>query len=245
MSTERHYEKAPITEAIIDLRVKLPEGVSLSDLERVHEMVVEEYPERKNRNLLETRMEVGKSVATSSRSTHIGFLCSSSDSRQVFQARRDGFTMSRLAPYQTWAHLRDEARRLWDVYREITSPAAIERVAVRYINRLDLPLPLADFRDYVRTAPEVSPDLPQGLAGFFFQVTIPQEDIGSTLLLNEAMVEPASPNVVSVVLDIDLFRTNGLSSKEEDLWNLLEKLRERKNEVFEACITDKLRELIR
>lgn len=117
------------------------------------------------------------------------------------------------------------------------------RLAVRYINRIDLPLPVHDLKDYLRTVPEVSPDLPQGLAGYFMQVAIPQEDIKSTVLLNETIVPPAKPDVVSVVLDIDIFRTEDLPSEEEPMWGLFEELRIRKNSVFEACITDRTREL--
>ena len=69
------------------------------------------------------------------------------------------------------------------------------------------------------------------------------EDINSLCLLNEAIIKPAAPEVVSVVLDIDVFRTTDLPDDEEELWKFLEELRQRKNTIFEACITDKAREL--
>src|SRR5262249_10954306 len=121
----------------------------------------------------------------------------------------------------------------------------IERVAVRYINRLDLPGDRVELKDYLRTAPELSPDLVQGLVGFFMQLNIPHTDIKCTSLLNEITVEAPEPGVVSVVLDIDLFRTEDLPQAEQDLWSLFETLHERKNEIFEACITDRTRELIK
>ena len=52
---------------------------------------------------------------------------------------------------------------------------------------------MRDFRDFIRSYPEISSDLPQQLAGFFMQVQIPQEDLGAMLILNEAMVPPAGP----------------------------------------------------
>ena len=190
-------------------------------------------------------MSVGKQVSASAESSHIGFLFKNGDDKQIFQARLDGFTMSRLAPYESWEPFRDEARRLWNIYREHVKPKQVTRIAVRYINRLDLPLPLSDFKDYLRTFPEVSPDLPQGLAGFFTQLTIPLQDIKSVMLLNEAIIEPAKPECVSIVLDIDIFRTEDLPDTEEGNWELFEELRLRKNYAFEACITDRTRELIK
>jgi uncharacterized protein (TIGR04255 family) len=64
--------------------------------------------------------------------------------------------MSHLAPYENWNAVRDEARRLWALYRSIAKPSKLIRLAVRYINRIDMPLPLGDFKDYLRTVPDVT-----------------------------------------------------------------------------------------
>ncbi|MFN5625028.1 MAG: TIGR04255 family protein, partial [Planctomyces sp.] len=47
----------------------------------------------------------------------------------------------------------------------------------------------------------------------------------------------------SVVLDIDLFQDHALPNDEAELWKCFEALHDRKNEIFEACITDAAREL--
>jgi uncharacterized protein (TIGR04255 family) len=105
-----------------------------------------------------------------------------------------------------------EARRLWDLYRSVARPSKLIRLAVRYINRIDIPLPLNDFKDYLRTVPEVSPALPQGLTGYFMHLEIPLADIKSLALINETIIEPASQNVVSVVLDIAFCLKLGLTA---------------------------------
>jgi uncharacterized protein (TIGR04255 family) len=153
--------------------------------------------------------------------------------------------MHRLAPYESWESFRDEARRLWDIYYRVARPRKVVRVAVRYINRLDLPLPVLEMKDYLRTSPEVSPDLPQRLAGFFMQLIIPQEDIKATLPLRETTGEPPAPDVASVILDVDVFRTDDLPSDEDGVWGVVEDLGRRSRQVFEACITEKTRELFR
>lgn len=81
--------------------------------------------------------------------------------------------------------------------------------------------------------------------GFFMRVAIPQDDLKGVLLINQTIVPPPKPEVTSVVLDIDLFRETDVSTDEQSVWEFFEKLRERKNEVFEACITDNARRLIR
>lgn len=243
MATQRHYANAPITEALIDLRVELPTHITIADLEKLQVGEEESYPTKQDLNLVTGRMKVGPQVSASATTKPVGYLFKSGDERQIFQGRFDGFTMSRLAPYGCWDTFRDEARRLWNVYRAAVTPQRVVRVAVRYTNRIDIPLPLRDFKDYLRTVPEVSPDLPQGLAGYFMRLDIPLEDIKSRCLLNEAIIEPAAPNVVSVVVDIDVFRTEDLPTQDDAIWRFIEELRVKKNSVFEACITDQAREL--
>jgi uncharacterized protein (TIGR04255 family) len=76
------------------------------------------------------------------------------------------------------------------------------------------------------------------------QVQIPQADLGAMLILNEAMVPPPGPNVASIVLDIDVFSQGLKLESDDEVWNMMETFRLRKNLVFEGCITNNTRELI-
>ena len=97
-------------------------------------------------------------------------------------------------------------------------------------------------------SPPLSPALPQGLLNYFMQLQIPQEDLQGLLVLNQSLVPPQpgpQPTTVSVLLDIDLFRAHDLPQDDEGLWSFFERLHAKKNEVFEGCITDLTRELIK
>jgi uncharacterized protein (TIGR04255 family) len=239
------YPRAPITEALIDIRVTLPDEITVADLAGVNIGGDIGYPHRRNQFAGEAHIAIGEQLGAATRQAHVGYAFVSSDERQIVQVRLDGFTFSRLAPYDRWGTFRGEAHRLWTLYRSLAKPVSITRAAVRYINRLDLPLPIEDLKDYLRTVPEVSPDLPQGLSGYLMQLAIPQEDIGASLLLNEALLPPSNPDTASILLDIDLFRELHAPIEEEELWRLLDQFRDRKNKVFEDCITERTRELFR
>lgn len=240
------YENAPITEALIDIRVELPaSATSLEMLESVHDRVKHRYPGKKKRIYLQGQFSAGDEVGASASQTLMGFSFSSEDGKQILQARRDGFTFSRLRPYGSWPELRDEARRLWDIYGEMVKPEKITRVAVRYINQIDIPfsaIDYIDYKDYFRTTPEVSPELPQALTGFFMQLQFPQTDFGGLLILTQTAVPPLNPATGSVILDLDVFKETEMVS-DKDVWGLLETLRNRKNEFFEGCITERTRAL--
>ena len=245
MKRKRTYAKAPITEAIIDLAVEPQNGVILADLANVlRGRKKVRYPRRSSITKGTGRFTLGKSFAAETTQTAIGFAFISADEKQVLQVRMDGFTLSRLAPYGTWGTFRREARILWSEYRRMAQPKRVARVAVRYVNRLDLPLPINDLKEYLTTVPEIGPEIDQGLEHYFMHVTIPLGDIRSTLVLQETIIDSPDPSRASIVLDIDIARTENIPQDDDKLWSLFDELRRAKNHVFEACITDKTRELI-
>lgn len=243
MQAPKHYSHAPITEALIDIQVKLPPQVKLDNLAQVYSSIQAEYPQREEVLLFQGQMMAGASVGATASQSPIGYIASRNDQKQILQLRLDAFAFSRLAPYDCWENFRDEAKRLWNIYQSVTHPEAIVRLALRYINRLDIPLPVSDIKDYLRTFPEVSPDLPQGLSGYFMQLQIPQEKLGTMLVINQAIVPPPTPDVVSIILDLELFMKEDIPH-DEKLWHILEQMHEQKNIAFEACITERIRESI-
>jgi uncharacterized protein (TIGR04255 family) len=235
MTTPRRYSRPPIAEAIINFQVDLPEGVRLSDLERCQDAA---YPIKKD--WVVDRGTVSGSLTPG----QVGFLFSSADPRQFYRVHLHGFSVHRVTTYPGWDPFRDEARRLWDLYRRETRPQKVTRLAVRYLHRLDLPVPVKDLKDYLRTFPEVALPLPQEMAGFFMEANVPQPDLKGTLLLREVLAPIVTPAAVSVVLDIDLVRSDEIPADEGGIWAVIESLHTRKEDIFEASITDRTREVI-
>ncbi|MDF5711427.1 MAG: TIGR04255 family protein [Nostoc sp. S4] len=244
MQVRKHYSRAPITEALIDIEVQLPQEVKLDILVQVYSSIQTEYRKTEEMLVFQGQMIAGASVGATASQSLIGYRVFSDDQKQILQVRLDGFTFSRLAPYDCWETFRDEAKRLWSIYRSLTHPEAITRLAVRYINRLDIPLPVGDLKNYLRTFPEVSSDLPQGISGYFMQLQIPQEKLAAMLVLNQALVPPPTPDFISILLDLDLFLEQDIPKDEIELWEIVEQMHEQKNKAFEACITEHTRELI-
>jgi uncharacterized protein (TIGR04255 family) len=236
------YPRAPITEAVMDIRVQPRDGLTVDELRALSKGAGEEFSQSNERFQVATRITPGP-LATTQTTTPIkvGFEFRNAASDKVIQAQLDGWSFSKLAPYESWEVFRDEGRELWTKYRELVQPKQISRMALRYINRLDLPLPFDDFKKFLRTVPEIAPDLPQSLSNFFLQAQIPQLDLEAMLVINMTMVPPPTATVASVILDLDLFRTTKLPNMEEQIWGFFEQLRTRKNQAFEACITDAMR----
>jgi uncharacterized protein (TIGR04255 family) len=241
-------KNAPITEALIDIRVKLPATTDVKSIYLLFEKIKNQYPTRQEYKVSEFSFQLKPDAAPVKASQHKvnGYRYISADQKQIFQARLDGFTMSRLHPYTEWKDLRDEAKKLWQFYRDITRPEAITRVALRYINNLNIPMPIVDFSDYLAAPPIIPEGLPQGVSSFLTRVTIHEPAIAANAIITQALeVVPQTPemNHLPVILDIDVFRLDPNGIEENDAWNTIDQLRHFKNKIFDKSITPKLKEI--
>jgi uncharacterized protein (TIGR04255 family) len=241
MTKWRHLPNAPIREAVLDIQAVLPSTASLGQLERIHRRFSDRYPKKRPRKRLEGSLDLKSGEFRTTPAKVDGYVFLSEDERQIVQARLDGFTVNKLKPYAMWESLRDEARTLWEDYVNIARPDVVRRIALRYINRLELPVPIPDFKDYIRTAPDVAPGIPQAISGFFMRLEIPHPN-GVTALVTET-IEPVekrdSGDILPFILDIDVIRQETLSPNAADLWEKFEELRDVKNEIFFRTITPK------
>jgi len=247
MTVYQSVPNAPITEALLDIQVARTEDVDFTALEPFCDAIAAEYPTRRHRIEWQAAFSVsddGPAIAASPGGGTVGYLLTSRDGSQIAQARVNGFSLSRLRPYQDWNRFRAEAQRLWEIYLEIAQPRMIERIALRYINRLELPLPFEDFREYVRTAPEIAPGLPQSLSHFLMQLHIPSSVHDAVAIVTETLEPPKDDgSLLPFILDIDAVRKGSLHPNDPTLWERFEKLHALKNEIFFQTITEKTKAL--
>jgi uncharacterized protein (TIGR04255 family) len=249
MSDPEVFPRAPITEAVLDIRVQPKPNLNLAELGSVHENIRELFPEKQGITAWEAGFEFNRRDARSlaqASAKPIGFLFRSADQTKVVQVTESGFTFNKLKPYEHWSALRDEARRLWDEYNKIAQPVMVTRVALRYINRIELPMPFADFKEYILTVPEVAPGIPQALDQFVLQLQIAYSDAAALAVINLTM-DRSEPIVdkLPIIFDIDVFRESDHDPLSDEIWQSLETLRVLKNEIFFHSLTDKARELFR
>jgi len=244
MATQRYLSNAPITEALVDVRVKLPANVDVESLALIGDFVRERYSaKRKELRGFEARFEVHEEqlpqTTTIDRGV-VGYLYRSADEKQVLQVRQDGFTYSKLRPYKNWEDLRDEARRLWKFYVDVAKPETITRVALRYINHLTgIPTPIHDYSEHLKTPPVITANLNQGnIRSFLTRVVVSEPNSGATAIVTQAL-ESAESAITTIILDIDVFKESNFDVNGQEVWEALGSLRDLKNQIFFDSITDR------
>lgn len=237
------YARAPITEAVIELRFAKPFEKSV--VEKAGRRLREEYVYLDNEQVVQLKVAIAaqKSEVASS---WAGVKLSSSDRADSIFFRQTSFVCSRLAPYTGWDDFFGRTVRGWQVWRKAAGPTLLSRIGVRYVNRIDIPLNeqrLVRIEDYLNVVAKSPDDLGQALTSYTMQVVRPLGVEDCVLALNSGTVEPALIGFVSLALDLDVFREVDLPQRDEDLWDLLNRIRVHKNRIFESCITDQTRAL--
>ena len=240
-----NYLKPPIVEAIIDIQVR-PDAKVLTEGE------VKLFNERTG-DKYSTATPIGQvsfgfdtaNPAASGATQHatIGWRCSGSGA--VVQLKSSGFTFSRLPPYTDWESFKAEAFAAWTQYRELVEPASIVRYALRFVNKINIEYAQIELFEYLKLYPQLPSGISQDVGGMFMQLRMPQGDLGesNSAIINVALAPPDEPAKLAIVLDIDLFCEGEVAVTNDDVWPLLDAFRDRKNKIFEACITDKTRRL--
>lgn len=241
MPEPRHLRNAPITEAILDFRVKARPEFHPRELSALKELLTGRFPKVNERHAFQATfgMLKGKGQPPVLEEKGLqGYFFKSEDEKTIAQFRVDGFTFNRLQPYTSWLELFPQAIGLWQLYIETAKPVIAKRLALRYINRIPMPLGPFEIETYLRTAPIIPPELPQNVSAFLSRVTIRDPATGVSAHISQALEIDAQTQRPSVILDIDAFKEGDFASDDPAIQNTFETLHSLKNNIFFNSLTE-------
>lgn len=245
--------RAPIIEAVIDFDCELAPGTSLSKFkDAIREATSDHYPELKElrvqKHTLTPKQEDMEHQVDNSLAA---IQCISSNKKQLIQFRSTGFSFNRLAPYASLDDYLPEIARTWDLYRQIMKPALLQRISMRYINRISIPVPTANsptnpirLKDYFTATPAIVPSNGLNLIGIFQSLRFHNPENGTHAQLTLA-TENHTPEAIPVVVDIEAFLK--IASEPQSLDQCRDKvdiLRGLKNYIYETTLTPTCQNLL-
>lgn len=241
---QKKYKNPPIKEALIDLRVDPSLTVTPSELESLKTKLGKQYNKVKPRRSYETKVSFGEGVPTTVNKDRgiDGYQFWSSDGKDVVQFRLDGFTFSRLAPYNKWEEHSPEALRTWNIYRDNLKPVKIKRLAVRYINVIEVPKNTIELSDYFTNPPTIPRELPQDMEKFLSRLLV-RFDSETIVIITLSSQQQSNPDKLSFLLDIDVFSDIYIESNSAGITERLDKLHRIAENVFESSLTNTCKEL--
>ncbi len=246
MSDYPNLANAPIQEALVDLRCKLPDGFEVSGFDDLGVKLGESYPDQKPRRVFQAQFGVRGEEAFAATEDAVvdGQLLKSADGKKIAQFRLDGFTYNWLRPYESWKSLRQEAMSRWEDYLSVVTPEEVTRIALRYVNRFSIELP-TELNTVLRVPPELPPEIPSRIAQFLFRWVVDDPETNARCHITQSSEDSKKANCTDIILDIDCFVIGTPGFPLEDLWGHLDELRVLKNRIFFNSLTPKALELFK
>jgi uncharacterized protein (TIGR04255 family) len=210
----------------------------------VYEKIRDGFPKRRQEKIYETSIAagpegIGQQVLTTDRMQFLR-----EDEKALIQVGPNLLAVNHLRPYPTWQEFFPLIRQGFEAYLAAANPQGIQRIGLRYINRIEIPGERVELEDYFEFRPFVGAKLPQDYGPFIVGIQIPFENSRDMLRLQLASATTENPNTIAVVLDLDYFlaQPGEVSKEKEQVFQWIELAHNHVEEVFEACITDRLRQ---
>lgn len=234
-----HLSKAPIVEAVIDIRVVPTLPWNEASLQAELKKRLPAYP--KIELIRESRLQFSPGKPDTPIVEDfgcVGFKLASGDNAYIAQFNKNQFVFSRLKPYEDWDTLNKEAMRLLAIYCELLKPTEVQRVGIRYINRIVPKQTVFELGDYYESAPEPVRGLELPLTGFLHHDIIQVPD--TPYLINLIKTIQKTQAEIGLILDIDVFTPVKFDCKEAAIKKCLQEMRWLKNKIFFSSMTRKV-----
>ena len=242
----RIYQAPPIVQAICELRFQPDQPWDWTIPGLLYAKIKSEFPQKREEYAVpvQGRPEPQEIAYSLGRSLAKMQFVRKDDSAMV-QVGPHMLAVNLLRPYPRWNAFKEMIAQTFDVYREVAQPQGLQRIGLRYINRIEIPADRVRIEDYLEAIPVVPEELPQTFATWAQRVEIPMDDISGVLILQSGSLREAGQSNVVFLLDLDMGTTNAEVLPLDDALTWIESAHDGIEMAFEACITDRARELFR
>lgn len=243
----QHLAKAPIVEAVIEVRAKAEKPWDEPKITEQLKAALPDYPNFQSHREFVQEVKLAPGEKAESAVQDLGWKglrFESADKLHVAQFNRDGFSFSRLKPYESWEQICGEGLRLWHIFMELARPEEIHRLGLRFINRMYL----LEGEDHLEDLLQALPQQPEGLdlpvASFFHHETFGVPGYPYAINTRRTIQPPEKPadREVGIILDIDVFTVQPFELKEGLIEKYLAEMRWLKNKVFYGSLNPKAME---
>lgn len=240
----KKYKNPPVLEALCEFQFipKQPWDLTVPGL--IYERVKENFPDKQQQIGIGLQLrptEKGIEHKVEPAPPRIQFF--KSDKTALIQVAPDLLVVNQLKPYPTWSKFKPMIIDSFNVYKDVANPKGFRRIGLRYINNLNFSTEEIELKDYFKYYPFVPDNIPKPLGSFLTRVEFPYENGKENLILSLGSILSQKQNNTSLVLDIDYAMISPEYISFDNIPEWLEKAHERIENIFESCITDKLRNI--
>ncbi|MDO3378547.1 TIGR04255 family protein [Geoalkalibacter halelectricus] len=238
-----HLARSPLVESVIDIRAHASAAFEESSVRAALEPQLSGFVFLDAHRAFEHELHIEGESPPRQTFRDLGFRgvrFQTADQKQIVQFNRDGFVYSRLEPYPDWNTFSQEGLRLWGIFSAMARPVEINRIGLRFINRIELPSGSFDLGDYIKPAPEPPRNFDLPFIGFMHQETfaVPGHSYFVNVVRTVQPPQAGSDKGPGLILDIDVFSTRVPTLDQGLPMRTLDEMRWLKNKVFFGSVTE-------
>jgi|GEM_PF-6105292 len=240
------YEKPPLVEVVIEIRFN--SLIEHKKLEKFANKVKNVFIRQHDQIDVDISLLIQPDRIDKVQSSKIsGFRLETAFTNYIMIISPYKFSLSTINPYPGWDVFFREFCTYWEQFKTLTSCHDISRVACLSVNRIDVPLSANGLNNDTLNIDDflnIGIKAPDGiiLEGYQAVMGIHLDNVIQASVTT-ATVPPLIPNHAALSLNIDVFQDKEIPQKDEELFNLLEKIHTFKNKLFKAFVTEKSEEL--
>lgn len=239
----RKYANPPIIEALCEFRFEpsTPWDMTIPGL--IYKIIKDEYPHKEQTKTIEVEVRSVKGELEPKIMGSEQMRFSREDKAALIQINTNLISVHHKKPYPTWEVFFPMIKSGFNTYIEVVEPKGINRIGVRYINKITIPSTTFKMEDYFNFIPHLGEGLPQEHGPFFMGVEISYDAPRDVLRLQLTSAEPEEPGSTTLILDLDYVLRDAGQFNIDDVFDWVQTAHDRVESIFEGCITDKLREI--
>lgn len=241
------FSKPPLIEAICQFQFasKQPWDSTIPGL--IYAQIREEFPIKEEQGGIQLQFLPNMAVPAQFSPVTNRVLFKREDGSAVVQIGPNFLAVNHLLPYTSWELFEAMILKHLNVYQEIARPETVVQLEMRFINRLEIPLPEsgpgADVAEYTNAYPHVPDALlrPTGLR-FVQRVEIGVPESQGVLVIQSATLDVVEPNQGGLLLDLSFTRFGEVAMPLGEAPAWLRTAHDEVERAFLACITPLARE---
>jgi len=243
-----NYPESPVQEVVFGLPFssEMPWYPTLPGL--FYNEIRGEYPLKDKKIVEEYIQESGgqdRNVQPKIKSTEFSVFWTD-DRSSYIQLSSNFIALVIYAPYPGWDVVREKIKKMISSYNRIHQISQVERIGLRYLDRLPLPEGIDVISDYFRFRPEIGEGFEESPISFQIECDFPfydDRDICRINLKPEKIDSEENEN--NIILKIDYFLSPDGTIFPDELIEWLDHSHEKIHRVFDSCISPKMDEYLR
>ena len=241
--------KVPVVEAVLEIRARADENWSERHICDALERQLPNLPVSSSVGMVSGQIEFPQGedprAHTKSMGWH-GIEKKSVDGKEVVRFEADAFNYNHLTPYPGWQAFIQSAMDTWRIHQGLASITAIQRIGLRFINKISVPVAGLQLEDYFSSPPLEPKGLILPFSGFLHRdnMVVPGTEYAVQIIRTLAPPPPEGSTEIQLILDIDVSSTMPWSGDTESLMKRLSEMRWLKNKAFFGSLGEKALQLL-